>query len=87
VPWARPGSDFTLLFEQAAMSPVKEKPVLAVSRQLEISGKRLWRIVHHYVGRMLKAMQAAVSEKPLLKPMEKALATLELHADAVVRAA
>jgi transposase len=27
--------------------------VLAVSRQLEISDKRLWRIVHHYVGRML----------------------------------
>ncbi len=53
VPWARPGSDFTLLFEQAAMSLIKEMPVLAVSRQLEISDKRLWRIVHHYVGRML----------------------------------
>jgi len=53
VPWARPGSDFTLLFEQAAMSLVKEMPVLAVSRQLEISDKRLWRIVHHYVGQML----------------------------------
>ena len=53
VPWARPGSDFTLLFEQAAMSLVKEMPVLAVSRQLEISDKRLWRIVHHYVGRLL----------------------------------
>ena len=53
VPWARPGSDFTLLFEQAAMPLVKEMPVLAVSRQLEISDKRLWRIVHHYVGRML----------------------------------
>ena len=53
VPWARPGSDFTLLFEQAAMSLVKEMPILAVSRQLEISDKRLWRIVHHYVGRML----------------------------------
>ncbi|GGW43038.1 ISL3 family transposase [Halomonas sp. 141] len=56
VPWARPGSDFTLLFEQAAMSLVKEMPVLAVSRQLEISDKRLWRIVHHYVGRMLEQL-------------------------------
>ncbi|WP_240036582.1 ISL3 family transposase, partial [Halomonas urmiana] len=27
--------------------------MLAVSRQLEITDKRLWRIVHHYVGRML----------------------------------
>ncbi len=53
VPWARPGSDFTLLFEQVAMSLVKEMPVLAVSRQLDITDKRLWRIVHHYVGRML----------------------------------
>lgn len=35
------------------MSLIKEMPVLAVSRQLEISDKRLWRIVHHYVGRML----------------------------------
>ncbi|MGQ7249207.1 hypothetical protein ACUN9Y_17990 [Halomonas sp. V046] len=29
------------------MSLVKEMPVLAVSRHLEITGKRLWRIVHH----------------------------------------
>ncbi|MGE4533104.1 ISL3 family transposase [Halomonas sp.] len=56
VPWARPGSDFTLLFEQAAMSLVKEMPVLAVPRQLKISDKRLWRIVHHYVGRMLEKL-------------------------------
>ncbi|SFU98827.1 Transposase [Halomonas korlensis] len=39
-----------------------------------------WRITNY-----LKVMQAAVSEKPLLKPMAKALATLERHADAVVR--
>ena len=54
VPWARPGSDFTLLFEQAAMALVREMPVLAVARQLEITDKRLWRVVHHYVGRMLQ---------------------------------
>ncbi|WP_250148351.1 helix-turn-helix domain-containing protein [Halomonas jincaotanensis] len=53
LPWARPGSDFTLLFEQAAISLLKEMPLLDVSRQLEISDKRLWRIVYHYVGRML----------------------------------
>ncbi|WP_404415619.1 hypothetical protein [Vreelandella aquamarina] len=35
------------------MSLVKEMPVLAVSRQLEISDIRLWRIVHHYVDRLL----------------------------------
>src|SRR5690606_31612929 len=53
VPWARAGSDFTLLFEQAAMALVKEMPVLAVPRQLEVSDKGLGRIVRHYVGRML----------------------------------
>jgi transposase len=39
-----------------------------------------WRITNY-----LKVMKVAVSEKPLLKPMAKALATLERHADAVVR--
>ncbi len=39
-----------------------------------------WRITNY-----LKVMKAAVSETPLLKPMGKALATLERHADAVVR--
>lgn len=27
--------------------------VLVVARQLAIMDKRLWRIIHHYVGRML----------------------------------
>ncbi|AJY52965.1 transposase IS204/IS1001/IS1096/IS1165 family protein (plasmid) [Halomonas sp. KO116] len=39
-----------------------------------------WRITNY-----LKVMQAAVSEKSLLKPMGKALVTLERHAEAVVR--
>ncbi|MDW7748420.1 hypothetical protein [Halomonas sp.] len=32
---------------------MKVMPVLVISRQLEIPDKRLWCIVHHYVGRML----------------------------------
>ena len=32
VPWARPGSRFTLLFEQAALVLAREKPVLAAAR-------------------------------------------------------
>ncbi|MGJ7459027.1 transposase [Halomonas sp. MA07-2] len=39
-----------------------------------------WRITNY-----LKVMQATVSEKPLLKPMGKALTTLERHAEQVVR--
>ncbi len=50
VPWARKGSRFTLLFEQAAMLLVREMPVLPVlttARILEMKDKRLWRIVFH----------------------------------------
>ncbi|WP_419594542.1 helix-turn-helix domain-containing protein, partial [Thiolapillus sp.] len=49
VPWARKGSAFTLLFEQAAL--VREMSVNAAARIIEITDKRLWRIVEHYVGK------------------------------------
>jgi transposase len=51
VPWARPGSKFTLLFEQAALILVREMPVLAAARFMGITDKRLWRLVAHYVCR------------------------------------
>ena len=54
VPWARPGSKFTLLFEQAAMVLAREMPVLAAARILEINDKRLWRIIQHYVNQAIK---------------------------------
>jgi transposase len=50
VPWAREGSRFTLLFEQAALILVREMPVLAAARIMEITDQRLWRIVEHYVS-------------------------------------
>ncbi len=50
VPWAREGSRFTLLFEQAAMLLAREMPVLAAARIIGITDQRLWRIVEHYVG-------------------------------------
>ena len=56
VPWARPGSRFTLLFEQAALILVREMPVLAASRFIGITDKRLWRIVEHYVRRAVAAL-------------------------------
>ncbi len=51
VPWAREGSAFTLLFEQVALTLVREMPVLAAARIIETTDKRLWRIVEHYVGK------------------------------------
>ena len=56
VPWARPGSRFTLLFEQAALILVREMPVLAAARFIGITDKRLWRIVEHYVRRAVAAL-------------------------------
>jgi transposase len=53
VPWAREGSGFTLLFEQSALMLVREMPVLAAARIMEVTDKRLWRIIEHYVGRAL----------------------------------
>ena len=39
-PWAREGSRFTLLFEQATLMLVREMPVLAAARIIEITDKR-----------------------------------------------
>jgi transposase len=56
VPWARRGSGFTLLFEQAALVLVREMPVAAAARFMGITDKRLWRVVEHYVGRAVAAL-------------------------------
>lgn len=49
VPWARPGSGFTLFFEAFAMSLVAEMTVSAAADLLGEHDGRIWRIIHHYV--------------------------------------
>ena len=49
VPWARPGSGFTLLFEALVMTMVSAMPVKAVARIVGEHDTRLWRVIHHYV--------------------------------------
>jgi transposase len=49
VPWARPDSGFTLLFEALVMTMVSSMPVKAVARMVGEHDTRLWRVVHHYV--------------------------------------
>jgi transposase len=49
VPWARPDSGFTLLFEAMVMTLVSAMPVAAVARMVGEHDTRLWRVVHHYV--------------------------------------
>ena len=50
VPWARPGSGFTLLFEALALSLCQTLPVAQAADQLRVASKRLWRRIEHYVG-------------------------------------
>jgi transposase len=49
VPWARPGSGFTLLFEAIVLMLVKSMTVAETARLLREHDTRIWRIVHHYV--------------------------------------
>jgi transposase len=49
VPWARPGSGFTLLFEALAMMMMKAMPVRVTARIVGEHDTRLWRVLAHYV--------------------------------------
>lgn len=49
VPWARPGSGFTLLFESMVLELVKHMPVLAAARLVGEHDTRLWRIITRLV--------------------------------------
>jgi transposase len=49
VPWARPDSGFTLLFEAFVMTLAKSMPVLAVARLVNEHDTLIWRMVTHYV--------------------------------------
>jgi transposase len=51
VPWARPGSGFTLLFEALVMTMISAMPVAAVARIVGEHDTKLWRVLHHYVAR------------------------------------
>lgn len=55
-PVDREGIRFTLLFEQVVMSLIREMPVNAVARHVEVTDKRLWRIVHHYASKAIAAL-------------------------------
>ena len=59
VPWARQGSKFTLLFEQAALLLVREMPVRSAARFMEMTDQRLGRIVLHYVHQAVAQLDLA----------------------------
>lgn len=49
VPWARPESGFTLMFEAWVMALAKEMPVSAIGALMAEHDTKLWRVVRHYV--------------------------------------
>jgi transposase len=49
LPWTRPGSGFTLLYEALIMVLAREMPVKAVARLLREHDTRIWRVIEHYV--------------------------------------
>lgn len=49
VPWARPGSGFTLLFEALAMMLMQSMPVASAGKIVGETDGRLWRVLHHYI--------------------------------------
>lgn len=51
VPWARPGSGFTLLFEAFSMLLIEyEMPVSRVASALRVVPNRLWRVFNYWVA-------------------------------------
>ena len=59
VPWARPESGFTLLFEALLMALVSDMPVRAAAELVGEHDTRLWRVLHHYVERARAARSDA----------------------------
>jgi transposase len=56
VPWARPGSGFTLLMEALILEMARHMPVRALARILRVRDKRVWRVVTHYVMEALRRL-------------------------------
>jgi len=50
VPWARPGSGFTLLMEVAMLTFGKQMPIAPLARMAREHDTRIWRVIEHHVG-------------------------------------
>lgn len=52
VPWARPGSGFTLLFEAYAMLLIEcEMPVSKAGQTMDVYPNRIWNVFNHWIKR------------------------------------
>ena len=63
VPWASKNSGFTLLFEEFVMQLAKKMSILAISKLLNESNGRLWRIVHRYANEYVENLELSTVRK------------------------
>lgn len=54
VPWARPNSGFTLLFEAMALLMCQQMPVAGVAKVMQANANTLWRLLSHYVEKAVE---------------------------------
>lgn len=50
VPWARPGSGFTLLMEMAMLAFARQMPIAPLARMARVHDTRVWRVLEHHVS-------------------------------------
>jgi transposase len=50
VPWARPGSGFTLLMEVAMLTFAKQMPIAPLAQMAREHDTRIWRVIEHHVN-------------------------------------
>jgi transposase len=72
VPWAQPGSRFTIDFEKHAIDTLLETDVLGAARLLRLSWDEVWGVMERAVARGLKAKKRRVI--PYLGVDEKSIA-------------
>ena len=56
VPWARPGSGFTLLFEVAMLTYAKQMPIAPLAKMAREHDTRIWRVIEHHVNKARAGM-------------------------------
>ena len=59
VPWAKQGSSFTILLEEFIMQLAKKMPIHSISKLLDESDGKLWRIVHRYAKEYIENLDFA----------------------------
>ncbi len=56
VPWSRPGSGFTLLFEALALALIeREMPVNRVAEMLKVNPQRVWNLFNYWISQAKEA--------------------------------